>query len=312
MSVHEGPVHGTRIIRWRLILGIGLPVLAIIAVVAGLLASTGGGGGTKEPAAVPSTRYHVVWSDEFNGASLSSRNWLIENDSTYGDGNNELACLKDRPENLQLQGGMLYIRARRESPPLVCNAHDDRFPAGRTYTSAMISTKGKRAWHGGLFEVRAKLPTAPGASRGLWPAFWMRPEVPGPNSGEIDIFEAIGTSPGKTTGAEAVHQTFWAKGIPRGRTTTTVPVDKGGPAEGFHTYGVRWESNRLTWLVDGKVTFSCDTKSVPELAGAMAGKFYMRLNLAVGGNWPGAPQASTKLPAAMTIDWVRVSEPGRA
>lgn len=254
--------------------------------------------------------WHVVWSDEFSGSSLDGAKWQMENNSTFGEGNGELACLMNRPQNLATRDGVLFIAAQREPVPLRCGSRDARFPVGRSYTSAMISTKGRTAWHEGVFEIRAKLPTGPNTSRGLWPAFWMRPQSAADGTGEIDIFEAIGSGPNENVEASAVHQTLWANGAGHARVSTTTQVGGGGPAAAFHTYAVRWQGDTMTWLVDGKTTFVCDSKNAPWLAQAMRGSFYLRLNLAVGGSWPGAPTADTALPAAMVVDWVRVHQYG--
>ncbi|HEU5271045.1 MAG TPA: glycoside hydrolase family 16 protein, partial [Jatrophihabitans sp.] len=151
--------------------------------------------------------WQLAWSDEFSGTRLDTAKWQVENHSTFGDGNHELACLMNRPANVRVAGGQLSLTAARESTPLVCGDSDERFPNGRDYSSAMISTKGKASWHEGRFEIRAKLPLTPGSSQGLWPAFWMRPDT-GPGDGELDIMEAIGTANPSDPEARTVHQTL--------------------------------------------------------------------------------------------------------
>lgn len=246
----------------------------------------------------------LVWHDEFSGSTLSTSKWRIENNSTFGDGNSELACLKSRERNVSLRGGSLDVRAIRETRPVVCGQQDARFPKGRAYTSAMISTQGKTAWHTGTFEIRAKLPTGV-RSQGLWPAFWLKPQAGQPGTGEIDVFEAIGSATSRDAEAGVVHQTVWSGGAGSAKKTATVRVH-GGPDAGFHTYAVRWQENSIAWYVDGKRTFACDEHNAPWLARALRGKFFLRINLAVGGSWPGAPTDRTELPAGMVVDWARV------
>jgi beta-glucanase (GH16 family) len=250
--------------------------------------------------------WQLAWSDDFSGSRLNTAKWQVENQSTFGDGNKELACLTSRPVNLRVAGGRLSLTAARENPPLVCGDSDERFPNGRDYSSAMISTKGKESWHEGKFEIRARLPLTPGSSQGLWPAFWMRPET-GPGDGELDIMEAIGSSSANDAEAHSVHQTLWYDengSYPKQSHTAT--VGGGGPAAGFHTYGVQWRNGRIDWLIDGKVVFSRNQSDAPWLNQAFAGRFFLRLNLAVGGTFPGAPTGATHLPASMVVDWVKV------
>ena len=250
--------------------------------------------------------WQLAWSDDFTGSRLDTAKWQVENQSTFGDGNHELACLTSRPTNLRVVDGQLSLTAARESPPLVCGDSDERFPGGRDYSSAMISTKGKASWHEGRFEIRAKLPLIPGSSQGLWPAFWMRPQS-GSGDGELDIMEAIGTANPTDPEAGTVHQTLWydEKGT-HPKQSQASEVGGGGPAAGFHTYAAQWRNGRIDWLIDGKVVFSRDRSSAPWLDEAFAGQFFLRLNLAVGGTFPGSPNAATRLPASMVVDWVKV------
>jgi beta-glucanase (GH16 family) len=250
-------------------------------------------------------RWRLVWSDDFKGSSLDRSKWTAEDHSTFGDGNKELACLMSRSANVGVAGGMLTLRAIRESAPVICGEADSRFPKGRSYTSGMLSTEGKASWHHGRFEVRAKLPLAAGSSKGLWSAFWMRP-ANGSGDGELDVMEAIGTADSHDPEASEVHQTVWYD--QRGtlpKQSNDVEVD-GGPAAGFHTYGVEWTDARIRWYVDGKPTFERDRSSAPWIDKAFAGDFYIRLNLAVGGTFPGTPDAATGFPADMVVDWVKV------
>ncbi|HEX8081029.1 MAG TPA: glycoside hydrolase family 16 protein [Jatrophihabitans sp.] len=280
--------------RWRLaVAGLAALVLATTVTAASMFRQE------------PKPDWQLVWSDDFNGSTLDRSKWDAEDESTFGEGNLELACLMSRSKNVEVAGGMLTLRAARENPPVICGDKDSRFPGGRSYTSAMLSTKGKAAWHQGRFEVRAKLPLAAGKSKGLWPAFWMRP-ANGSGDGELDIMEAIGTGDSQDPEAGSVHHTLWYDG--KGTFTKqsySAPV-KGGPAGGFHTYAAEWQSGVMRWYIDGQLTFERNRSSAPWIDEAFAGEFFLRLNLAVGGRWPGSPNSDTELPADMVVDWVKV------
>src|SRR5919112_924346 len=247
--------------------------------------------------------WQLAWSDDFNGSTLDLSKWTPENRSTFGDGNKELACLMSRRANVEVAGGMLTLRAIRERTPVICGDNDSRFPNGRPYTSAMLSTEGKASWHQGRFEIRAKLPLAAGRSKGLWPAFWMRP-ASGSADGELDIMEAIGTEDGQDPEAGSVHQTLWYDGKGTYPKQSHVAPVQGGPAGGFHTYAAEWQDGVMRWYVDGRLSFERDSSTAPWIDRAFAGEFYIRLNMAVGGSFPGSPNADTALPAHMEVDWV--------
>jgi len=249
--------------------------------------------------------WHLAWSDEFNGESLDRSNWNVENNSTYGEGNKELACLMDRQENVIVSGGLLTITARRAPTPIQCGTNDARFPQGRSYTSAMLTTKGKLNFGFGQYEIRAKMPTAQGTSKGLWPAFWMRPQEGG--IGELDILEIIGTGKSDPYSANHVTQTIhydYAPTYPKQGNGYDLPV--GDFADGFHDFLIDWEPGSITWYVDGVETFRRDTATTSWLNSAFVNNFYLRLNMAVGGNWPGSPDADTAFPANYQVDYIRV------
>jgi beta-glucanase (GH16 family) len=249
--------------------------------------------------------WQLTWSDDFTGTTLDRSKWTAEDHSTFGDGNKELACLMSRSQNVRVAGGMLTLRAIRESSPVLCGDADSRFPDGRSYTSAMLSTEGKASWHQGRFEVRAKLPLAAGRSKGLWPAFWMRP-ANGTGDGELDIMEAIGTSDTADPEAGTVHQTLWYDGKGTYPKQSHLAPVQGGPADGFHTYAAEWRPGVMRWYVDGRLSFERGSDATPWIDEAFAGQFYLRLNLAVGGTFPGSPNSATELPGDMVVDWVKV------
>jgi beta-glucanase (GH16 family) len=279
-----------------------LALAAASCTASGDAAAPGAGSG-----APPAEGWRQVWADEFDGGSLEPQRWQVEDRSTFGDGNLELACLMDRPENVAVSGGVLHLTARREAQGLACGESDTRFPQGRPYSSGMVSTRGRASWTNGRFEIRARLPTTPGRSQGLWPAMWLRPDDGG--EGEIDIMEAVGSQ--SQTPATRVHQTVWsgeAGALTKESTTATLP--SGTTDSAFHVYAVEWGQHSLQFTVDGQVTFRRTDHQVPWLADVHRA-FFLRLNVAVGGRWPGEPSASTALPASMDVDYVRVFQRAR-
>jgi beta-glucanase (GH16 family) len=249
--------------------------------------------------------WKLAWADEFSGTALNRTVWNVENNSTYGDGNKELACLMDRPQNVKVSGGLLTIAARKEATPIKCGTHDTRFPNGRSYTSAMLNTKNKLAFQYGRFEIRAKMPTTQGTSKGLWPAYWMRPAVGG--IGELDILELIGTSKSDPYSANKVSQTIHYDYVgTHPQQANVARLATGNFADGFHDYAVEWAPGSIKWFVDGNLTYTRTLSTTSWMDQAFVGTFYLRLNMAVGGEWPGSPDANTAFPANYQVDYVRV------
>jgi len=249
--------------------------------------------------------WKLAWSDEFNGTSIDKTIWNVDNLSTYGDGNQELACLMDRPENVKTANGLLTITARKEAAPIQCGTRDSRFPNGRSYTSAMLSTKNKVDFEYGRFEISAKTPLTQGISKGLWPAFWMRPTTGG--IGELDILEAIGTGKADPFSANRLVHTIhydYVGTYPQEAKDYTLPT--GTTADGFHNYAVEWAPGSIKWYVDGALSYERNLSTTSWIDRAFVTSFYLRLNMAVGGNWPGSPDADTAFPATYQVDYVRV------
>ncbi|MGN6743553.1 MAG: glycoside hydrolase family 16 protein [Amnibacterium sp.] len=197
---------------------------------------------------------------------------------------------------------MLTLAARHEATPVTCGSHDSRFPNGRSYSGATIETRGKEDFTYGYFEIRAKLPMAPGASKGLWPAFWLRPDDGG--AGEMDVLETVGTPAGAP---DAVHQTIHdAYGSANPQQEHTVSYPTGTLSSGYHTYGLDWERGSIRWYIDGKLTYSRTTQTTTWMSADFSRPYFLRLNFAVGGSWPGSPDGATAFPASYDIDWVRV------
>jgi len=235
----------------------------------------------------------LVWADEFDGTELDPQRWDIQTGTgtAYGLtawGNNELQTYSAAPENLSVAGGLLRIRALD-------------IPSGNSdYTSARIRTAGLAAFAGGRIEARVRVP----AGQGLWPAFWMLPEEARYGgwavSGELDILEVLGHDPTR------LHCTVHYGGpYPCNSNTGTSVVGQDLSAD-FHTYGVEWSDGEITWLLDGAPVHTLTAAGLGGRFWPFDRPFHLLLNLAVGGNWPGSPDASTVFPAELAVDWVRV------
>ena len=240
-------------------------------------------------------RWRRTWHDEFDGAVLDPSKWAYVVGGN-GFGNKELEYYTDRPKNLYLENGMLVIQALKE---------DYRGTEGteRGYTSARIHTQGKFAQQYGRFEARIKVPYG----QGIWPAFWMMGDIAAgwPRNGEIDIMENIGREP------SIVHGTIHGPGYSGAHgigAPFSLPVGERFSGD-FHVYALEWEPDAIRWYVDGKQYQSVTRASLP--AGAhwvYDHPFYLLLNLAVGGSWPGDPNATSTFPQTMLVDYVRVYE----
>ena len=248
----------------------------------------------------------LVWSDEFDGESLNAENWNIEtgDGSQYGLtgwGNNELEWYQ--AENITVADGFLNITAKEEASN------------GYNYTSGRMRSDGKVDIKYGRIEARIKAP----AGQGLWSAFWMLPtdsQYGGwASGGELDIMEIV--SPNGTNNQE-VHGTIhygmaWPLNKSAGGKYAINPTDD------YHVYAIEWEQDEIRWYVDDVhfATVTSDTwwsyfygengyVSAPEAP--FNQDFHLLLNLAVGGNWPGAPDQATVFPATLSVDYVRVYE----
>jgi beta-glucanase (GH16 family) len=227
--------------------------------------------------------YTLVWNDEFNGTSIDLTKWEYEVNGD-GGGNNELQYYTNLPENSFIENGSLVIEALKQNY------------LGKEYTSARLRTYKKGDWTYGRFEIRAKLPYG----QGLWPAIWMLPTDwfygGWPTSGEIDIMEELGQEPYKVYGT--IH---YGPAYPNNQHSGgSFQLPSGTFSADYHIFALEWDSTGMRWFVDGY-------KYHTEIHGSpFDQRFHMILNVAVGGNWPGSPDASTKFPQRMSVDYVRV------
>ena len=245
----------------------------------------------------PGDTMTLVWSDEFNDAALDPEVWFFEtgDGSQYGIpgwGNNELQYYL--PNSAQLENGSLVITARAESQ------------SGFNYTSARINTRDRFAFRYGRIEARMKLP----GGQGLWPAFWLLPQDFAYGgwaaSGEIDVMEAVNLG---GSGGNTVHGTIHYGGEwPNNVYTGDAYVVATDAQSEFHTYALEWDATEMRWYVDDVLYLvqSSWYSTNGNYPAPFDQPFYILFNVAVGGNWPGAPNGGTVFPVTMEVDWVRV------
>lgn len=237
----------------------------------------------------------LIWSDEFEGPAgqlPDPTKWQFDVGTDWG--NLQLEWDTDRPENVSLDGqGHLAITAREEE-------HE-----GQPYTSSRIKTKDLFEHTYGRFEARIKLPIG----QGIWPAFWMLgnniDEGGWPQCGEIDIMEYRGHEPA------ILHGTIHGPGHwGFDAITNSYQLASGGLNQDFHVFAVDWSGDQLVWTIDGQEYHRVLRRDFPEGATWVYDHpFFMILNIAVGGRWPGNPDETTTLPQTMLVDYVRVYAP---
>lgn len=253
---------------------------------------------TEQPASevpVPDG-YNLLWNDEFDGDALDTSIWSYDPHQP-GWTNSELQEYTESTDNVFLRDGMLVLKAIKSDR----NGSD-------YYTSGKIKSQNKKDFTYGKVTARAKVPEG----QGLWPAVWMMPTDEGhygqwPKCGEIDIMEVLGSAPATAYGT--VHY-----GEPHAEQQGTVVLDSGTFASDFHEYSVEWEPGEMRWYIDGNLYLT-----VNDWFTAAAGEdekpypapfdqpFFVQLNLAVGGTWPGNPDDTTDFDKAeFEIDYVRV------
>jgi len=230
----------------------------------------------------------LVWNDEFDGTSLSS-DWTQEiGNGSWGWGNNELQYY--RQENTEVANGYLTITAKQESF------------GGYDYTSSRIKTQAQKSFKYGRVDIRAAVPYG----QGIWPALWMLGDnitsVGWPACGEIDIMELVG---GSNLNDRTIHGTIhWDNAGTNANYGGSNSLASGKFADEFHVFSIIWDQNQIRWLRDD-VQFHVADVSPAEM-NEFQENFFFIFNVAVGGNWPGSPNASTIFPQKMHVDYVRV------
>ena len=240
--------------------------------------------------------WQLVWKEEFTTNHIDQATWNFV-EGGWGFGNKELQHYTNRQQNARIENNQLIIEAHKE------NYQDN------PYTSAKLTTKGKHDWLYGRFEIKAKLPKG----LGIWPAIWMMPTdmelySGWPACGEIDIMEAIGHEPDKVYGT--IHY-----GVPHTFKGSYYRLPLGENfQDDFHVFAIEWEENEIRWYVDDELYgtqtnwFSKDkqTEESHPFPAPFNRTFYLQLNLAVGGEWPGYPDGTTQFPQQMTVDYIKV------
>ncbi len=234
--------------------------------------------------------WELVWHDEFEGNTINSQNWVFEIGdgcpNLCGWGNNELQYYRE--QNAWVEDGILTIEARHENF------------GNRQYTSTRMKTQGKQSFQYGRIDIRALLP----AGQGIWPALWMLgndiTSVGWPKCGEIDIMEMVGGNGRENT----VHGTLhWdLNGHVQSGGSYTLPSGTFG--DEYHVFSIIWNEHSITWFVNDIQFYQIDI--TPSHMTEFHQEFFFIFNVAVGGNWPGNPDATTVFPQQMRVDYVRV------
>jgi len=239
-----------------------------------------------------------MFADEFSGTALNAANWTVcywwNDGGCTNKGNHELEWYV--PEGVSVADGNLLLTA-------IPRATKDR--QGNTYpfASGMVTTghdgrpteaADRFSFKYGYVEVRAKLPRG----KGLWPAIWLLPSSHQPLP-EIDITEVLGDTP------DLLRLHYHPSGGESESDGRTAP--QSDLSLDWHVYGMDWEKDAIVWYLDGVEQWRYTDKALISRE-----PMYLLLNLAVGGDWPGAPDGSTKFPAVMLVDYVRVWGRGRS
>ncbi len=283
-------------------------ILFLLSLPTVLIFSSCGSDGSDEPkkvtvpSFVPTSGYatpetydgmDLIWQDEFTGSSLSSTNWNYEiGTGNNGWGNNELQYYTS--SNTSVVGDDFLVITALEAET-----------NGSDYSSSRITTQDKFEFKYGRIDIRASLPEG----KGLWPALWMLganfSEIGWPNCGEIDIMESgkngnddkiLGTIHWDDAGNYAAYGSEDANNSPS--------FTDGELADEFHVYSITWDSNSIEWYVDDVQYHSVSTTS--SRMEEFKEEFFFIFNVAVGGNFPGSPDATTTFPQRMIVDYIRV------
>jgi beta-glucanase (GH16 family) len=225
-----------------------------------------------------------TWNEDFNGSSVNTADWNFE---TGTAANNELEWYQTN--NASVANGMLTIQARHQAV------------GGMQYTSSRINTAGKHQFQYGHVEARIQGPLG----QGYWPAFWMLGanigSVGWPSCGEIDIMETVNAT---NTEFGTIH---W--GNP-GSTHVQFGVNTPMNFPAWETFAIDWTPSSITWLLNGQSFGSANIANNINGTAAFHQPFFIIINFAVGGDWPGSPNASTVFPANLNVDYVHVSPVG--
>lgn len=236
--------------------------------------------------------WELSWHDEFDGDSIDPTNWTFDIGGG-GWGNGEAQYYTSLPENARVHGGLLVIEGRQEPYE------------GSSYTSARLKTQGLREFQYGRFEARLQVPRGDG----LWPAFWMlganfeadgSAENSWPFVGEIDIMEHLGREPDLILGT--IHGPGYSGALGRTRWNR----QDYDIADDFHTYAVEWDHEGVRWYYDDELYFTVGRDDIGDREWVFDHEFFLIVNLALGGQFPGPIGLDTEFPAQLYVDYVRV------
>lgn len=237
----------------------------------------------------PLEGWSLVWHDEFDAEEIDRQNWTFDIGG-HGWGNGEMQYYTDRSENARLENGLLVIEAVQEKY------------SGSYYTSARLKSQGLQEFQYGRLEARLKVPEG----KGFWPAFWMLGsnflQVGWPECGEIDIMEYVGKEPDLIMGTLHGPGYSGALGF-SGWNRQTYNI-----ADDFHTFGIEWDEDQITWFYDGEAYHTMKREDVGTRPWVFDQPFFFILNLAVGGTLGGMVSPTTVFPAQYLVDYVRVYE----
>lgn len=250
------------------------------------------------PEATEPDQWALIWNDEFDGNVIDPAKWshMIGDGTEYGEqpgwGNNEQQYYTDHPANSGIKAddagnSVLFIQAIEEQT------------GDYEYTSAKLTTETLFTFRFGKVEARIRLPY----SQGVWPAFWTlgsnKPEIGWPGCGEIDIMEMLGGS------EETVHGNihYVNSDHEHDEDLGSSTLDAGKYSDAYHVYSIQWSPEKIQWLVDGDIFHEIEiTDDMKEFLRG----HYLILNVAVGGYWPGYPDATSVFPQTIYVDYVRV------
>ncbi len=233
--------------------------------------------------------FSLVWADEFDGTTMDPGQYNFEQGNNNGWGNKELEYYTSN--NHSLTDGKLIIEARNEGSA-----------ASPYYTSSRITTQGKKEFQYGRIDIRAKVP----AARGLWPALWMIGgnfgQVGWPACGEIDIMELVGQNPSTVVGSA-----HWGSSAALHRyKNNSISISPDTYDEEYHVFSIAWRRDYIAWYMDDQLYFSITPADMGDQPWPFNTPQFFIMNVAVGGEWPGPPPATTVFPQRMSVDYVRV------
>jgi len=234
----------------------------------------------------------LLWADEFNTPGAPDPAIWGYEEGLVRNGEAQFYT-RDRRENARVEDGCLVIEARKEA-----------WEKGAQYTSASVTTQGRKPIRFGRVEIRAKIPSG----RGMWPALWTLGsnirEVGWPMCGEIDILENVGFDP------DGIHFNIHTKAFNHMiKTGKGKRIAVARPFDDFHVYAIEWTKSALTWSVDGVDAFTTTDDGGGLEHWPFVADQYLILNVAVGGGWGGQKGIDESIfPQRMLVDYVRVYE----